>query len=62
MSDITGIWSAAMDGDLERVKSLLKKGTDPNLRDSANYTALVRMSPKAKIIIPPVFGNTFWLS
>ncbi|XP_023834648.1 ankyrin repeat domain-containing protein 39 isoform X2 [Salvelinus sp. IW2-2015] len=35
-----GIWSAAMDGDLERVKSLLKKGTDPNLRDSANYTAL----------------------
>uniref|UniRef100_A0AAZ1XEY2 Ankyrin repeat domain 39 n=1 Tax=Oreochromis aureus TaxID=47969 RepID=A0AAZ1XEY2_OREAU len=35
-----GIWSAAMNGDLERVKSLVQKGTDPNLRDSAGYTAL----------------------
>ncbi|CAN9513496.1 unnamed protein product [Ophioblennius macclurei] len=35
-----GIWSAAMDGDLERVKSFIQKGTDPNLRDSAGYTAL----------------------
>ncbi|XP_029960950.1 ankyrin repeat domain-containing protein 39 [Salarias fasciatus] len=35
-----GIWSAAMDGDLERVTSLVQKGTDPNLRDSAGYTAL----------------------
>uniref|UniRef100_A0A8C8J4G5 Uncharacterized protein n=1 Tax=Oncorhynchus tshawytscha TaxID=74940 RepID=A0A8C8J4G5_ONCTS len=33
-------WSAAMDGDLEQVKSLLQNGTEPNLRDSANYTAL----------------------
>ncbi|XP_033933249.1 ankyrin repeat domain-containing protein 39-like isoform X1 [Pseudochaenichthys georgianus] len=36
-----GIWSAAMDGDLERVKSLTQKGTDSNLRDSTGYTALV---------------------
>ncbi|XP_032373257.1 ankyrin repeat domain-containing protein 39 isoform X2 [Etheostoma spectabile] len=35
-----GIWSAAMDGDLERVRSLVQKGTDLNLRDSAGYTAL----------------------
>ncbi|XP_051279400.1 ankyrin repeat domain-containing protein 39 [Dicentrarchus labrax] len=35
-----GIWSAAMDGDLERVLSLVQKGTDPNLRDTAGYTAL----------------------
>ncbi|XP_075960638.1 ankyrin repeat domain-containing protein 39 isoform X1 [Anarhichas minor] len=35
-----GIWSAAMDGDLDRVKLLVQKGTDPNLRDSAGYTAL----------------------
>ncbi|XP_069034141.1 ankyrin repeat domain-containing protein 39 [Embiotoca jacksoni] len=35
-----GIWSAAMDGDLERVKSLVQKGTDPNMRDLAGYTAL----------------------
>uniref|UniRef100_A0A8C7DFP1 Uncharacterized protein n=1 Tax=Oncorhynchus kisutch TaxID=8019 RepID=A0A8C7DFP1_ONCKI len=33
-------WSAAMDGDLEQVKSLIQKGTEPNLRYSANYTAL----------------------
>ncbi len=32
-----------MDGDLERVKSLVQKGTDPNLRDSAGYTALVSL-------------------
>ncbi|XP_029367205.1 ankyrin repeat domain-containing protein 39 [Echeneis naucrates] len=35
-----GIWSAAMDGDLDRVESLVQKGTDPNLRDSSGYTAL----------------------
>lgn len=36
-----GIWSAAVDGDLDRVKSFIDKGTDPNLRDSSGYTALV---------------------
>uniref|UniRef100_A0A1A8GHM9 Ankyrin repeat domain 39 n=1 Tax=Nothobranchius korthausae TaxID=1143690 RepID=A0A1A8GHM9_9TELE len=36
-----GIWSAAMDGDLDRLRSLVQKGIDPNLRDSAGYTALV---------------------
>ncbi|XP_022068447.1 ankyrin repeat domain-containing protein 39 [Acanthochromis polyacanthus] len=35
-----GIWSAAMDGDLERVKSFVQRGTDTNMRDSAGYTAL----------------------
>ncbi|KAM9394450.1 ankyrin repeat domain-containing protein 39 [Pholidichthys leucotaenia] len=35
-----GIWSAAMYGDVERVKFLVQKGTDPNLRDSTGYTAL----------------------
>ncbi|KAM8865647.1 ankyrin repeat domain-containing protein 39 [Synchiropus picturatus] len=35
-----GIWSAAMNGDLDRVKSFIHKGTDPNLRDSAGYTSL----------------------
>lgn len=39
----TGIWSAALDGDLDRVKSMIHKGTDPNLRDSSGYTALVRL-------------------
>lgn len=35
-----GIWSAAMDGDLERVKSLIQKGTNPNMKDVAGYTSL----------------------
>ncbi|XP_062854713.1 ankyrin repeat domain-containing protein 39 [Trichomycterus rosablanca] len=34
------IWSAALDGDLQRVWSLLRKGTDPNQKDQAGYTAL----------------------
>ncbi|XP_057212118.1 ankyrin repeat domain-containing protein 39 [Triplophysa rosa] len=35
-----GIWSAALDGDLEKVRSFLRKGIDPNLRDQSHYTAL----------------------
>ncbi|CAM1310884.1 ANKRD39 (predicted) [Pycnogonum litorale] len=35
-----GIWSAALNGDLERVKMFIKRGTDPNVRDNYNYTAL----------------------
>ncbi|KAM4676209.1 ankyrin repeat domain-containing protein 39 isoform 1-T2 [Discoglossus pictus] len=35
-----GIWSAALDGDLNRVRSLIQKGTDPNLPDNFGYTAL----------------------
>ncbi|KAM4578005.1 ankyrin repeat domain-containing protein 39 isoform 2-T2 [Fundulus diaphanus] len=35
-----GIWAAAMDGDLQRVKLLVQKGVDPNMRDAAGYTAL----------------------
>ncbi|XP_055367824.1 ankyrin repeat domain-containing protein 39 isoform X2 [Betta splendens] len=35
-----GIWSAAMDGDLDRIKTLVFKGTDPNVRDASGYAAL----------------------
>lgn len=35
-----GIWSAAMDGDMEKIKSLIQKGTHPNMKDGAGYTAL----------------------
>ncbi|KAI1900807.1 hypothetical protein AGOR_G00053670 [Albula goreensis] len=35
-----GIWSAALNEDLERVKSFLQKGTNPNVKDQAGYTAL----------------------
>lgn len=36
-----GIWSAALHGDLQKVQSLVQKGTHPNQRDTAGYTALV---------------------
>lgn len=45
-----GIWSAALDGDLERVSSLVQKGTDPNLKDSAGYTALVSARARAWVV------------
>ncbi|KAK9306207.1 hypothetical protein QLX08_002955 [Tetragonisca angustula] len=35
-----GIWYAAQYNDLDRVKTLLKKGVLPNAEDSAGYTAL----------------------
>ncbi|KAM4747631.1 ankyrin repeat domain-containing protein 39 [Rhinophrynus dorsalis] len=35
-----GIWSAALDGDLSRVRRFIQKGTDPNLPDNFGYTAL----------------------
>lgn len=35
-----GIWQAALDGDVKRVRKFLDKGTDPNLRDGSGYTAL----------------------
>lgn len=41
VSPCAGIWSAAFDGDLARVKSMVRKGTDPNQRDTSGYTALV---------------------
>jgi hypothetical protein len=36
-----GIWSAALHGDLSRVKYFIQKATDPSQPDSAGYTALV---------------------
>ncbi len=36
-----GIWSAAMDGEEEKVRRLLGSGTSPDTTDSAGYTALV---------------------
>ncbi|XP_028631331.1 ankyrin repeat domain-containing protein 39 isoform X3 [Grammomys surdaster] len=35
-----GIWSAALNGDLSRVKYFIQKATDPSQPDSAGYTAL----------------------
>lgn len=36
-----GIWQAAKDGNMERVKGLLAEGSAVNATDSAGYTALV---------------------
>ena len=38
-----GIWAAAVDGDAERVKNMLSRGVDPSIKDSAGYSALVRV-------------------
>ena len=39
-----GIWQAALDGNVNRVKSLLDKGGDPDARDGSGYTALVNIT------------------
>ena len=44
-----GVWSAAMDGELQKVRSFLDKGGDPNTTDSSGYTALV--SPHIPMIV-----------
>ena len=36
-----GVWSAAADGELDRVRKFLDKGGDCNIGDSSGYTALV---------------------
>lgn len=48
-----------MDGDLDRVTSLVRKGIDPNLRDSAGYTALVCVCVCVRVwcIHPDVYLN-----
>lgn len=37
---VSRIWSAALNGDLGRVKYFIQKATDPSQPDSAGYTAL----------------------
>ena len=36
-----GIWSAAVNGDTQRVKKVLSAGVSPNAPDSSSFTALV---------------------
>ncbi|OCT86623.1 hypothetical protein XELAEV_18020305mg [Xenopus laevis] len=35
------IWSAALDGDLNKVRYFIHKGRDPSLPDNFSYTALL---------------------
>jgi len=39
-----GIWQAALDGNVKRVRTLLDKGGDPDARDGSGYTALVNIT------------------
>ena len=36
-----GIWSSALNGEVEKIEKYLETGGDPDIRDSAGYTALV---------------------
>lgn len=36
-----GLWQAAMDGSVERVRQLLQSGIHPDVTDSSSYTSLV---------------------
>ena len=36
-----GVWAAAMDGEVDKVKKYLGNGGDPDAVDSAGYAALV---------------------
>ena len=45
-----GIWQATLDGEVNRVRKLLDKGTDPNSRDGSGYTALVNHVLKRRSI------------
>lgn len=47
-----GIWSAALNGDLGRVKDLIQKAVDPSQPDLAGYTALVSWEELG--VLPPI--------
>ena len=51
-----GIWQAALDDNVKRVRSLLDRGGDPDARDGSGYTALVRdiLSKVCYLITCPV--------
>ncbi|GFS50905.1 ankyrin repeat domain-containing protein 39 [Trichonephila clavipes] len=43
-----GIWGTALDGNFEKLKSILDKGEDPSIPDSSGYTALHYASRNGK--------------
>ena len=50
-----GMWQTSLDGDVDRVRKLLDKGTDPNPREGSGYTALVNhvLSTNQLLKLPP---------
>ena len=47
-----GIWSAAVNGDTERVRKILSGGENPDVPDSSSFTALVSERDSFDIISP----------
>jgi ankyrin repeat protein len=47
--DRTALHKAALAGDAERVKELLKKGADPNAQDKDGYTPLHKAAEKGHV-------------
>lgn len=43
MDFVRGVWTAALDGDIQYVNSYLEKDGDPNALDSSGYTPLVSL-------------------
>lgn len=46
-----GLWSAAIENDVEKVKKLLNSGHDPDMKDNSGYTALHYAARAGHIII-----------
>ncbi|GFT36276.1 ankyrin repeat domain-containing protein 39 [Nephila pilipes] len=44
-----GIWGTALDGNIEKLKSILSRGDDPSIPDSSGYTALHYASRNGKV-------------
>ena len=52
-----GIWAAARDGEEDRVRELLRKGTHPSQKDSSGYTALHYASRAGHMDVVQVEGT-----
>ena len=46
-----GLWSAAVDGDKERVQKFLDKGEDPNTMDKSGFAPLVSSLDHIKLFL-----------
>ena len=55
-----GIWAAARDGEEDRVRELLKKGTHPSQKDSSGYTALHYASRAGHMDVVQVYHNEIY--
>lgn len=61
-----GVWTAAMDGELQKVEAYLDKRGDPNAVDTSGYTALVSRQHGQQfcpnyVVIFSMFNLSFWM-